>query len=668
IMFGTTIERRTVAGNTATEITVSSDFSDLPTNSDSYYATTQFPAECATAANPNFCIMENSRAAAGYFDNAGNWVPDPTPVTEFCTPSNHDPDGDTSQEDKHGEACWKTMVERAGFEGLTMPDPAGAGPTVGWTEPDWIVLDKQPRFALVLDRSGSMSTGHKMEDAHYGAIYWLQYCAESNDLLTIVWYDNLIERILDLTDVAGVDISGTIDAINALTPRGTTNIRDGLYDAKSQIDSPGTRAAVQVALLLTDGKHNTPYGSSATEVIPDFQEGGISIYSLGVGPDTSVDMDVLDELAEETGGSSYAVGDDQPSVIETSMVEINAEVRGGILTTTPNIFPDCKGSDLDKVITPYLDSDKKRPPISDFLDTFGADTVGELINPTDAVRSRVISVPVSVEKACQRASFSLVYPAGNDVWLYLIDPAGNAVDMSAANVHHVISDAPHEFAIVDQPTPGKWYMLALRAKAGAAFTMQMVAGGENNQLRVFGSAQKKNCSKHPVKLIASARWMHQLSNLNVTATVVDPKGGRYDVDFTDSGDRESHTGQYSGYISPRVEGRYKGVIRIENTGKAIIARPMTRAMDAEKDSVSIKVDIPRFVRHIPFYFDSGDRPEVKDEEITTVFVVTSVVVVLAFAILSIIGFILGSLTFGAVSAALSALSALFAGARWARKV
>ena len=59
------IERHAVTANTSTSITVDADFSVLPTDADSTTVWIQRPAECATAPNANFCIMENSRGAAG---------------------------------------------------------------------------------------------------------------------------------------------------------------------------------------------------------------------------------------------------------------------------------------------------------------------------------------------------------------------------------------------------------------------------------------------------------------------------------------------------------------------------------------------------------------------------------------------------------------------------
>lgn len=616
LMFGGLYERKNIVADTATSITVDSDYSDLPTNADYDWVLIQIPAECSNVANSNYCIMEKSRRAAGSFDVTGTWTDAAHPVTEFCTNSNHDPDNDTAQEDAHGKSCWETITDRAEFSTLAVPDPASGVLPAGHVGPMFYELDRQPRFALVLDRSGSMATGHKMADAQHGAVYWLEFCALGNDLLTIIWYDHVIDRILDLTEVSTLpDLDTQVDAINLLTPRGTTNIRDGLYEGLDQIQTPATRAAVQVALLLTDGKHNTPSGSEASEVLPAFKEAGVRIYTLGVGEPDVVDMDVLDELAEETGGISYAVGDDEPGLVEAAMIEINAEVRGGIITTSPQLFPDSSELKLDEIIRKIVSRYKeKRPPFEQIRKLLGLKDLNDILHPSGKFKGIITSTPVNVEERCERVSFNLVFPQSNKLWLYLVDPRGRFVDMSRSPVKHVISGAPHEFAVVDRPKPGRWYIVALRVSTGHAFSFKAIAGGENRALQVFGGATSKNALKSPVRIHASARYREDLSGLHITANVISPSGIKKQVTLNDDSLEEPRSGEYEGFVIASESGRYQGLIRIQNTGKAIIAKPVRRLFDTRKKEMKVKVNAPKFVRVIPFSFDAGQRPEVKDTE------------------------------------------------------
>jgi hypothetical protein len=614
LKFGDLLERRAITADTATALTVDADFSDLPTESDYDNVYYQVDAECADDPAANFCIMERSRSAAGEFDEAGNWVDAVNPVTEFCAPSNHDPDGDTAQEGEWGISCWERILERAEFSDLVMPDPAVAGPTVGFSEMEWIVLDKQPRFALVLDRSGSMSSGHKMADAQYGAVYWLEFCALGDDQLAVIWYDHAIDRILNLVEIQTLpSLEPTITAINALGPRGSTNIRDGLFEALDQIQSLPTRAAVQVAILLTDGIHNTPSGSSALEALPDFQEGGVRIYALGVGAPDRVDIEVLDDLAGQTGGRSFAVGDDQPGEIETKLVEINAEVRGGIITTAPALFPDSKAEELDKVTGEAGDSKHKRPTLKEIA------AILKIKSPKDLVRgtrhkNRIVAIPVDVEKGCRRASFTLVHPRAEELWLYLVAPNGSAVDMHGPDVHLVQSNAPHEFAVVDRPASGRWWMIAVRPHAGASFGFQAVAGGENPQLQVFGDATKHVESGDSVRIWASARWRHALSGLSVTATIVDPSGARTNIRLSDSHGIEDSSGLYEGVFRPQRSGRHQAIILIRNTGNSLTARPLHQLLHSGEKTLKLPKGAPEFVRRIVVSFDVGPRPKLVDDE------------------------------------------------------
>ena len=496
LKFAGLIERRAVIANTATTVTVNPAYPDLPTNNEYSNVYYQSDAECSDVANSNYCIMENSRGAAGTFDGAGNWVPEVHPVTEYCTASDHDPDGDTAQEASAGKSCWETIVDRAEFEGLTVPDPASGFVPGGFIDLDWFILDKQPRFSLVLDRSGSMASGAKMADAQHGAIYWLEFCALGNDLLSIHWYDDQIEDILaDMTEVSTLgDLQPQKDAINALTPRGSTNIRDGLFRALDAIQALPTRAAVQVVLLLTDGQHNTPWGSSATEVLPEFQDGGVRIYSLGVGTPDLVDMDTLDALGDGTGARSYSVGDNEPGQVEAAMIEINAEVRGGIITTEPVLFPDSKKKGaLDRLTSKQPAGDKrsrraawrKRPGLDAVLKALGI-RARDLLRLKGKSINRIVAIPVPVEDGAERVSFSFVYPEPGQVWLYLVDPSGRPY--LGPRMQQVVSGAPHEFAVVTRPKPGLWHIVAVCTRPGPGFTLRAIAGVENRKINIYGGA------------------------------------------------------------------------------------------------------------------------------------------------------------------------------------
>ncbi len=608
ILYFPDMERHTVIANTATTVTVNSDFSDLPTNSTEDIVLYQFPAHCSDVTDSNYCIMEKSRDAAGYFDDLGNWVNVPHPVTEYCTLSNHDPDGDTAQDYYHGKSCWESIVELPLYSSLTFSDPANSGPITGSQIPEWVILDKQPRFALVLDRSYSMHEGTKLADTKSGAIYWLDFCMESNDQLAIIWYNQNINTILDLTVANSIpDLSNTIADINALTPAGKTNIRDGLNEALDQIESLASRAATQVTLLLTDGLHNRPIGTKAGEVIPDFQESGVRIYAIGVGDQSSVDMDTLDDLAFETGGRSYSVGDNAQLDIQTSMAEINLEVRGGIITTQPILFPDSQSVQM-------VEKHRRRSceEIIKMLEVNPTNIIEDLQAYTGSLKDRIKLIPVQVEEQCSRVSFTLIYPKNNDIHLCLIDPKGKLVNMYEPNIHHVIRKSLHEFAIVEQPTGGRWHMLAFRSKPGPSVTARAIAGGENKHLQAFGDVTRNPAFSTPVRIWASARWKDELSNLRVTATVISPNGSRQLVVLDDNKYDEPNSGLYEGYITPHTEGRYRVIIRIENKGNAIIAGPNKRLLHTDKALLSSKSMASPFVRSIICYFDYGKRPPVRD--------------------------------------------------------
>ena len=138
---------------------------------------------CVGGSTADACIMEGSAGQGDQLDADGNLIPPGGRIRRFCVASNHDPDHDTTQDRAHGRSCWQTMGD-AGFD-LVVPDdlPVGADPDDS-APPSFTELVTVPRFAVVLDRSGSMA-GDKLDQAKIGAHFLLDTLVNGDELALI---------------------------------------------------------------------------------------------------------------------------------------------------------------------------------------------------------------------------------------------------------------------------------------------------------------------------------------------------------------------------------------------------------------------------------------------------------------------------------------------------
>ena len=356
------------------------------------------------------------------------------------------------------------------------------------------------------------------------------------------------------------------------------------------------------------------------EVVEDFQEGGIRIYSLGVGPEGSVDMETLETLSNETGGRAYQVGDNNPGEIESRMVEISTEVRDGLVTTVPFLMPEPEpssdSSQFDQLIKQAA-ATGKHPHLKDLMKVLSVKKIEELLKPDKRLRGKVVAIPADIEKESHLASFSLVHPKAEDLWLYLVDPKGDIVDMMAPSVRHVISPAPHEFALVQKPLPGRWWILAVRGQPGSkTFPFYAIAGSRNMHVTVLGGATAHVLENQPVRLWAVVRWDELLSNVSVEAVIDGPDGKKHKVILHDEKENEPQSGEYEGLFIPKKTRRYQGTIHIHcRSGRAVLAQGMQRLLHDEKaEKLSLRSKAPNFVRVVPFTFEVGQRKTLKDSE------------------------------------------------------
>lgn len=139
------------------------------------------------------------------------------------------------------------------------------------------------------------------------------------------------DRVCNLSsDAAAVNSS-----LDSLTAWGLTNIYEGLSDGIAQLaGQDGTKMVV----LLSDGKRNE--GKEESDILALAREAAaedIKIYTIGFGPEDDLDVALLQQIAQLTGGS-YAHEDS--SSLSASTVGLFATMMSMQLQETSNVLID----------------------------------------------------------------------------------------------------------------------------------------------------------------------------------------------------------------------------------------------------------------------------------------------------------------------------------------
>jgi hypothetical protein len=572
--------------------------------------------ECTGDRSTGACVMEFSRSNAGTLEPDGTWNPADDPVTEFCTEANHDADADTAQESRYGEACWETIVSSAGFAdlGTDAPDPAGAAETApppGWVAPTWTVLDPNVRLALVLDRSGSMNRngGARLAGVKSGAQFWIENAAVEDDQLTVAWYSASPSTQLELTafgDLSDSEVDAQLDLISGQDATGGTNIVGGLSTALDELTGPDNPASVQAALLITDGAHNTPSGTSMDDVVPDYRAANTNIHTLGVGTGAEMDLEGLAGLAAATGGTSQTAGDgSDANAIQDALIEINAAIRGGMISTTGSGGSDTRDArdrlgGLARVAGRLRP--EKRPTLEEITAKYGVLPWEKIVRGPTKAPHRFTWFGIEVEEGARAATFTLSHDRDARYWLYLIDPTGREIHPSDGDVvAWVSSRAPYEFAKIRAPKPGQWTVLGLRLDRGAPAHAKAIAAIDHPAVSVYANAVRRGAGC-PVRITAGARHVEPLTGLSVHAVVRPETGSAVRLPLHD----DAALGVYTTWAD-LPDGVYTGRVEIRSPRNPPVANLRHAILHAEHPS---EVGEPRvrcapFVRHVPISFSVG---------------------------------------------------------------
>ncbi|MDR1048549.1 MAG: VWA domain-containing protein [Synergistaceae bacterium] len=156
--------------------------------------------------------------------------------------------------------------------------------------------------ALVLDKSGSMSSDGKMENAKRGALEALEML-DARDVAAVVVYDT--EASVAVPARSASDKNTFSRAVSRIQPGGSTALYDGVRVGANQLWPFAEEGYVPRVILLSDGLANA--GPSSPRELASFgralAERGATITTIGLGLDYNEDL--MTALAAESGGNAY---------------------------------------------------------------------------------------------------------------------------------------------------------------------------------------------------------------------------------------------------------------------------------------------------------------------------------------------------------------------------
>lgn len=158
--------------------------------------------------------------------------------------------------------------------------------------------------ALVIDRSGSMASQGRMENARRAAQMAVDRLGR-DDILSVVSYDDKVE--VEVPAARVTDGYRIKDKIGRLTPRGSTAIHAGLLAGAEEVRKNKSKDRVNRIILLSDGLANvgpskpSDFVSLGRELVSE----GITVSTIGLG--TGYNEDLMAGLARSADGGHVFV-------------------------------------------------------------------------------------------------------------------------------------------------------------------------------------------------------------------------------------------------------------------------------------------------------------------------------------------------------------------------
>ncbi len=193
------------------------------------------------------------------------------------------------------------------------------------TAPPATATATRPRVnvAFVLDRSGSMSGRNKIGLAKEALREGIERLA-TTDRFSVVVYDNEVDIVAPGRTADGDARRDALRGLQAIEPRGSTNLGAGWLRGAEQVATALDPEAVNRVLLLTDGLANQGMTDPAEleRHAAGLRARGVSTSTFGLGDD--FDERLLGAMADAGGGAFRFIGkpEDIPALIGSEVGEL----------------------------------------------------------------------------------------------------------------------------------------------------------------------------------------------------------------------------------------------------------------------------------------------------------------------------------------------------------
>ena len=159
-------------------------------------------------------------------------------------------------------------------------------------------------IGLVLDRSGSMAGGGKMDYARQAAVFAVEQLLPT-DRVSVTIFDDVVETPVPST--LATDKAHVASLIRRIEPRGSTALHAGWKAGAEQVLGNLVAGGLNRVLLLSDGLANAGV-TDPNAIAADAQavaRGGVSTTTLGLGSDYNEDL--MEDMAKGGDGNYYFI-------------------------------------------------------------------------------------------------------------------------------------------------------------------------------------------------------------------------------------------------------------------------------------------------------------------------------------------------------------------------